>query len=206
MNIDDLEGMVLVEVDVQNDFILKDGGLPVMGADCAVRAAIMKTHGWARECGIPIIATMDCHAPDEPEFKSFPPHCVEGTAGYDRWDSSGSKKDVFVVPLREIPEEDILDALAYCPMIQIQKNTIDLFSNPNAKKLFEGVKKAIVTGVATDYCVKAVVLGLRNLGVEVIVIKEAIAGVDLDASAAAVDEMVSAGAQFVLTDDIVGQK
>lgn len=66
---------ILVVVDMQNDFI--DG---VLGTDEA-RKIIPLVADKIRNWGGPVVYTMDEHSEDDPEFKLYPKHCVEGTDG-----------------------------------------------------------------------------------------------------------------------------
>jgi len=61
-----------------------------------------------------------------------------------------------------------------------------------------GVRRVVVCGLATDYCVKATALDAVRLGFETSVLTSAIAAVDLEAGdgARALDEMARAGAQL----------
>ena len=74
---------ILVDIDTQFDFMDPTGALYVPGAErlYGVQSAL---RAFAAERGIPHLATMDTHTPDDPEFAqyNFPPHCVRGTAGW----------------------------------------------------------------------------------------------------------------------------
>ncbi len=61
-----------------------------------------------------------------------------------------------------------------------------------------GTVKLYVGGLATDYCVKESVLGALRAGFEVVVLEDAIAGVDVSSgdSLRAMEEMKAAGASF----------
>ena len=89
--------------------------------------------------------------------------------------------------------------------IYIEKQSYDVFTNPLAEVLLReaGVKEAIVYGVATDFCVKAAVLGMHKRGIQCYVVKDAIKGVFPDKSKEALAEMAEAGAKFVTTSDIL---
>jgi nicotinamidase-related amidase len=83
--------------------------------------------------------------------------------------------------------------------LYFSKTTYDVFENPEFEKFIKeyGVKEAYVMGVATDYCVKAAVLGMIKLGVDCFVITNAIKGVSEDTTKAAMKEMKEAGAFFI---------
>ena len=67
------------------------------------------------------------------------------------------------------------------------------------------IKRLMVTGLATDYCVKSTVLDALKAGFKVIVVKDAIRGVEVKPgdSAAALDEMTRAGARVSRFSDII---
>ena len=65
------------------------------------------------------------------------------------------------------------------------------------------VQEAVVYGVATDYCIKAAVVGLQKRGVQCYVVEDAISGVAPDTTKSALEEMVRAGARFVKTSDVL---
>ena len=66
--------------------------------------------------------------------------------------------------------------------------------------------KAVVYGVATDYCVKAAVIGMQQRGIQCYVVEDAIAGVSPDSTKEAIWKMLEAGAKFVKTEDVLSGK
>jgi len=67
-----------------------------------------------------------------------------------------------------------------------------------------GVQRVVIGGLATDYCVKATALDARQEGFEVIVLEDAIRGVEVNPgdSNQAVDEMRQAGCTILRTDQL----
>jgi len=63
-----------------------------------------------------------------------------------------------------------------------------------------GIKKVVIYGIATDYCVKATALDAVSKGYKVIMVKNLSKGVAADTSAKAIDEMKSKG--VAVTDDL----
>ena len=72
--------VVLWGVDVQADFMLPGGKLYVPGAE-KLLPNIKKLTNAAREGGVFYVSHGCFHSPDDPEFATFPPHCVKGTPG-----------------------------------------------------------------------------------------------------------------------------
>jgi nicotinamidase/pyrazinamidase len=138
---------------------------------------------------------MDTHTPDDPEFAAygFPAHCVRGTAG---WAKVEATRQAAPCPVKA----DGPEVAAHRELL-FHKATFDVFDNPLFSQALRRLAptQAIVFGVATDYCVKAAVLGLLAAGVPVILVKDAIAAVTADTGEAALAEMVAAGAKLMST-------
>lgn len=91
-----------------------------------------------------------------------------------------------------IPRVALIDTFNF------EKSTIDIFTNPEAKTFIMSTAKSYaVFGVATDYCVKDVVLGMRRRNIPVYVIVDAIKGVAKETTEEALCEMAEVGAQFI---------
>jgi len=60
------------------------------------------------------------------------------------------------------------------------------------------VHEAWVYGVATDFCIRAAVLGLCRLGITTYVFENAIAGVNPETTEVAIKEMRAAGAHMAV--------
>jgi len=181
----------LVVVDMQNDFC-PNGALPVADGDKVVRP-LNKYIGKFRAAGAPIIYTRDWHPPDHNSFKTqdgpWPPHCVQGTQG------ARFHPDLVIPTEGEIVSKADKKDEAY-----------SFFQGTNlAESLHKrGIKRLLVGGLATDYCVKETVLdGLRE-GFEVFHLDDASRGVNIkpDDSEHALREMVSKGAKRITIKDL----
>ncbi|MDO9123598.1 MAG: isochorismatase family protein, partial [Deltaproteobacteria bacterium] len=64
----------------------------------------------------------------------------------------------------------------------------------------ENIKKVVVYGIATDYCVRATALDAVTVGYKVIMIKNLSRGVASDTSQKAIDEMKAKG--VAILDDL----
>ena len=187
---------IFVDVDTQKDFMEPSGALYVPGAQDIVDN-LRRLVKAALERGCPLIATVDAHAPDDPEFAAFPPHCVSGTEGASKIDATRVEGAARLKLGTECVPEDLLDA----PSVVVEKARLDAFSRPVFKKvlgLFEA-NDCVVFGVATDYCVRCVALGLLGMGLSVTVAEDAVKAVDSEKGAAAIREMKDAGALFDTT-------
>lgn len=182
---------VFVDVDTQFDFMYPEGKLYVPGAE-ALEPQLKALMAHARRTGIPVVASADAHAPDDPEFMQFPSHCVQGTPGQERIDAT-RRTDAQIIPNHPV-ELDLTGVEA----VVIEKNVFDLFANPNSDAVFQILSPDMcyVFGVATDFCVLAAVLGLRQRGYPVTVIEDAIKAVTPEGEARALAEMQAAGVRF----------
>lgn len=181
---------VLVVVDVQNDFC-PGGALPVASGDKVVPVLNRYIEKF-RAAKLPIFATRDWHPGKTSHFKTgggvWPPHCVQGTRGADFHPDLTLPEDVVVVSKGMGYDEDSYSGFQGTDAGGVK--LADLLRQRGAKRLFIG-------GLATDYCVKHTVLdGLRE-GFQVVLLEEAISGVDLQPgdSERAIAEMIWAGAE-----------
>ena len=174
----------LVVVDVQRDF-LPGGPLAVPDGT----AVIGPLNAWlatfaARGCTA--VASRDWHPPDHCSFEGrggpWPAHCVAGSDGA-----------AFATGLR-LPA----DSLVVSKGTEAGTEAYSAFSGTElAPRLAAaGVRRLWIGGLATDYCVLATVRDALAQGFEVIVLTDAVRGVDVvaGASARALDAMRSAGA------------
>lgn len=192
--------MAFVDVDTQVDFMQPDGALYVPGAETLV-PNMRRLVEYAHSFNIPIIASVDAHLPDDPEFNQFPPHCVRATPGQKKIDVT-EIAGAHIVPAESKSEDELPSDGA----VVLEKTVFSLFGNKNAEAIFRKIAadEYVVFGVATDYCVKAAVMGLLERGYRVAVVEDAIKGVTEEGATVAIDEMRRAGARFVTTEQIVG--
>jgi nicotinamidase/pyrazinamidase len=125
---------------------------------------------WAESRGIPVISTTDAHTEDDPEFRTWPPHCVAGTAGQHKPSATLLEKRVIVANTPGLPELDSAQ------QIVIEKQTLDCFTNVNIEALLKrlGAERYVVYGVVTEICVKFAALGLLKTGARVEVVTDAV--------------------------------
>ncbi len=183
-------GDALLVVDVQNDFC-PGGALPVAEGDKVIPALNRYIEKF-KAAQLPIIATRDWHPEKTSHFNTYggvwPPHCIQGTKG-----------SAFHLGLK-LPEAVIIISKGMDP----QEDSYSGFQGTDAKgaKLADllreqGVKRLFVGGLATDYCVKHTVIDGLKEGFKVVLLEDAVRGVDIHPgdSKRAVEEMVQAGVQ-----------
>ena len=179
----------LVIVDVQNDFC-PGGSLAVAGGDEVVPVLNEYARTFAG-AGRPVIATRDWHPERTTHFKEhggvWPAHCVIDSVGGQFHPDLALPPEAVVVSKGMGEHED-----SYSGFDAVHRDGRSL-----AQVLFEtGSRRVYVGGLATDYCVKHTVLDGRKRGLEMIVLRDAVRGVDLRPgdSDQALGEMQSAGA------------
>ncbi|MBI4793621.1 MAG: bifunctional nicotinamidase/pyrazinamidase [Deltaproteobacteria bacterium] len=183
----------LLVIDVQNDF-LPGGALAVPDGD-AVIAPLNRCLALFAAKNQPIFASRDWHPADHCSFTgqggSWPVHCLAG--------SEGAR---FAAALA-LPEQAIIISKAFRP----ERDSYSAFGETELDALCrqKGIRRLLVGGLATDYCVKNSVLDALRLGYEAVVIREAIRAVELRPGDGmrAEEEMRAAGAVFVSVPDIL---
>lgn len=146
---------VFIDVDTQLDFLYPAGALYVPGAELIV-PAIVELNRHAAAHAIALISTVDDHLENDPEFKLWPAHCVQGTLGQRK------------------PAETLVGQRI------VTKRNVNAFAEPALEQELAVIAPArcIVYGVATDICVFHVVKGLVQRGYAVEIVADAVRGID----------------------------
>ncbi|MCW4038902.1 MAG: nicotinamidase [Candidatus Bathyarchaeota archaeon] len=179
------EKSALILIDVQRDFC-PGGSLPVPEGEDVIPLLNQYIRKFM-QAGAPIFATRDWHPPHHISFKPqggpWPPHCVQHTEGAEF--HSGLK----------LPEGTKIVSKALEP-------TEEAYSGFEGTCLAEkltkmGIRRLFIGGLATDYCVKNTVLDALDLGFDVVLLEDAIKGVDVTVgdSENAIREMIDRGAE-----------
>ena len=110
--------------------------------------------------GVKVFFICDRHDPDDPEFKMFPPHCIEGTT-----------------------ETEVIPELTKYPGEIIPKKRYSGFFGTVLESKLKELKpeKIIVGGVCTDICVLHTVADARNRDYQVEVPVDCVASFDDEA-------------------------
>jgi nicotinamidase/pyrazinamidase len=162
----------LLIVDVQNDFC-HGGALAVPQSDVVV-TALNRYVDQAVASGIPIYASRDWHPPVTRHFRRYggewPEHCVRGSDGARFHPDLRLPPDTIIVTKGEHPDEHGYSAF--------EGHTAD--GTPFLADLQRrGIEHLYVGGLATDYCVKHSALDALTSGLQVSILADAIAGVDV---------------------------
>lgn len=202
---------VLWEVDAQADFMLPDGKLYVPGAEKII-PNVNRLVEAARQGHTLLISSADAHNLDDPELREWPPHCVKGTAGAELIPEARAARHLTIPNQRGfvLPRD-----LGDFRQIILEKNTLDVFDNPNTDALLARLSSGrtrgsdsgpdfLVFGVVTEFCVRCAVEGLLRRGYRVSIVKDAIQALDEEKGNEVLRELQSRGARLVSTDEVLG--
>jgi nicotinamidase/pyrazinamidase len=176
----------LLIVDVQNDFC-PGGSLAVPEGDSVV-PIINQLMGKFTV----VVASKDWHPLASVHFKHWPPHCVQNTGGAEFHPGLQSEKiqQVFLKGTRD--KDDGYSAF--------EATNLDLNEYLTAK----GITDLYVTGLATDYCVKASALDAAKNGMRTFVVTDAVAAVNVkpDDGRESLEAMKAAGVSLVNSSQV----
>jgi nicotinamidase/pyrazinamidase len=179
----------LVVVDVQRDFC-PGGALAAQGGE-RILPALNRYLEQAVARGLMIYATRDWHPETTNHFQAFggewPTHCVQDTPGAEFHPGLHLPAGAIVVSKGMDPEHPGYSAF--------DGRTPD--GNAFVDDLrARGIDQLLVSGIATDYCVKQTVLDARREGFAASVLLDAVTGIDAHPGdvARALEEMSAAGA------------
>lgn len=196
----DKNTVVFWEVDTQADFMLPGGKLYVPGAEKRI-ANMRRLVDVARAGKVFLISSADQHAPNDPEFAHFPPHCVKGTNGAEILAELKAPKIVSITNDKKFSIPPNLDQIQ---QIVLEKQTLDVFDNPNTQKIlaqFAPNQEFVVFGVVTEFCVRLAAKGLLDRGRRVAIVTDAIETLDATEGQRTLDELASRGARLVTTNE-----
>ena len=192
-----MAGDALLLVDIQNDFC-PGGALAVPEGDRIVPVANWYARLFERR-GLSVFASRDWHTPETKHFQAWggawPPHCVQGTRGAELHPNLSLPDEAVIVSKGMDPEQDSYSAF----------QAITPAGEPLGDALAErGVGRLFVGGLATDYCVRASVLDGLKRGLQVVMLEDAVKGIDLNPGdiARAVAEMEEYGATTARLDTV----
>jgi nicotinamidase/pyrazinamidase len=179
----------LLIIDFQNDFT-SGGALEVPGGD-EIADPVRRL---ADRFDI-VMATRDWHPPDHSSFETeggpWPVHCVQGTHGAELHPAMEDVEvDVIVDVGREREDQGYSG---------FEKSTL-------ADALRErGVDRVYVTGLATDYCVRASAIDAAKEGFDTTVVEDAIRAVNVspDDGERAIEDMKQAGAKVATSNEVL---
>jgi nicotinamidase/pyrazinamidase len=191
---------VFFDIDTQIDFLLPAGALYVPGAE-RLLPALAELNRYAAEHSIPVVSDMDAHAEEDPEFKDWPAHCVAGTLGQRKPAGLLLERRV-VIP--SVPGDHSIEG---AQQIIVEKQTLDVFTNPNLSALLEKLSadRYVVYGVVTEYCVHYAITGLLKTGKPVDLATDAIREIDPAAAQRTLSEFVAAAGRLTTVAQVTSR-
>jgi putative phosphoribosyl transferase len=160
------QGDALLVVDLQRDF-LPGGSLAVPGGDAIVPVINRCIERFTQQ-GLAVFASRDWHPAEHCSFRAqggpWPPHCIADSAGAAFADGLQLPADTVIVSKATTAGRDAYSAF----------DGTDLHARLQAL----GVRRLVIVGLATDYCVQATVGDALALGYRVLVLRDGVAAVD----------------------------
>jgi nicotinamidase/pyrazinamidase len=191
-------------VDAQRDFMLPDGKLYVSGAE-KLLPKIDRLVDLARNNRTLLVSHGCFHPSDDPEFASFPPHCIRGTPGAEFVAEAMAPKHVRVP--NTLPSS-LPSNLEGIQQIVLEKQTLDIFESRHADALLARLPKDAeftVFGVVTEFCVRFAAKGLIERRRKVSVVVDAIETLRQPAGEQTIAELKSLGANLILADEAISR-
>lgn len=187
--------LLFLDVDTQLDFLFPAGSLYVPGAE-RILVNLARLHHHAVAKGIPLISTADAHTENDPEFHSWPPHCIAGSIGQRKPESTLAQGRAVLSPNAS--------ATLRAPQVIVEKRTFDCFTNPMFEPLLDefGIASAAVYGVVTEICVAHAVRGLLRTGRRVMLVQDAVMSLDCAKARALEAEVLAAGGSLATTSQL----
>ncbi len=198
------ERTVLIVVDVQNDFC-PGGSLAVAGGDEVVPVINALAKRFSN-----IVLTQDWHPPGHSSFASshpgrkpfetvhmsygpqvlWPDHCVQGTKGAE------FRADLDLARAQTIIRKGYRAEIdSYSGFVEADRRTPTGLTGYLRER---GILRAVVVGLATDFCVSWTAQDAARAGFETVVVEDACRAIDLDGSLdRAWAEMAAAGIKRV---------
>lgn len=194
----------LLVIDVQHDFLpggalaVPDGDSILPFVDAAIAAApfVVLTQDWHPAGHASFASSHPGAAPFSTTEMAYgtqvlwPDHCIQGSAGADLALSVGAlARADLVVRKGQNPAIDSYSAFLENDQVTSTGLADDLRA--------QGVRRVVLVGLATDYCVAYSALDARSAGFEVAVLLSGCRGISPDTVASQKEAMVRAGVHLV---------
>ena len=180
--------------------MLPGGKLYVPGAE-RLLPNIRRLTDAARQGRVFLVSHGCYHTKNDPEFKTFPAHCVKGTPGA-AYVPEALTEQVLIVP--NDTNAALPGDLSQSQQILLEKQTLDIFESRHADELVKRLPKEagfVVFGVVTEYCVRLAAKGLLERGCRVFVVQDAIETLKAEDGRRAIAELQTLGARFITTNE-----
>jgi nicotinamidase/pyrazinamidase len=192
--------VIFWDVDTQRDFMLPGGKLYVPGAEKRI-PNMQRLVDAARDGRVFIVGDICTHAPDDPEFQEWPPHCIRGTEGAEKIPET-LVEGAYVIPNE--PDVPLPPDLVERRQVILEKQTLDVFDNPNTERVLARLDpeaEFAVFGVVTEYCVRLAAAGLLERGRRVALITDAIETLKEADGRRTIEELTARGVRLITTEE-----
>jgi len=193
---------VFWDVDTQVDFMLPGGKLYAPGAEKII-PNLRRLVEAARRRQVFLVSSVDAHAPDDEEFREWPPHCVVGTPGQRKiLETLTQNPDVVPNRAGAVLPADFADV----SQLILEKQKLDVFTNPNTAAVLDRLGREpefVVFGVVTECCVLYAARGLLERGRRVAIVTDAIQALNADNGRRTLAELTSQGARLITTRQVL---
>jgi len=179
----------LIIIDVQKDFC--EGGVLPASNTLSLIEPLNKAIKWASANDVLPVFIRDWHPVDHCSFNThggpWPPHCVQGSKGAEFAEGLYVPDNSVIIDIEKEPDA--------------KNATYSAFENTPLDELLKknGIAEVFVTGIATDYCVRATALDAYKYDYKTTVLTDLIRPIDvleIDADIA-LDEMQDTGILLV---------
>lgn len=175
----------LIVVDVQNDFC--EGGALSAADTTSLIEPLWKYIEGARRSGATIVYTQDWHPAGHSSFKKndgpWPVHCVAETKGAE-----------LKAPLRAATGDVVIHK-----GVDVNGPGYSGFESTELADQLRSLRvdRVLVTGIATEYCVRATALDALKEGFETLIVRDLVRPVDPQQAQPTLEELQKAGAKIV---------
>jgi nicotinamidase/pyrazinamidase len=196
------------EVDAQADFMLPGGKLYVPGAEKII-SNVNRLVEAARQGRVFLVSSADAHHKDDAELRNWPAHCLIGTPGAELLPEARAANRLIIPNERNfaLPRD-----LSCFQQVTLEKNTLDVFDNPNTEKLlaqlgpaglpsFAADAEFVVFGVATEYCVQYAAEGLQRRGRRVAIVTNTVRAIETERGDQALKKLQSRGVRLICIEE-----
>lgn len=184
-----MNNIIFWNVDTQKDFMLPSGKLYIKDAE-TILPNLSKITNLAVRKGIIVVSTGDYHSKEDPEISktpdfinTFPEHCIFSEEGAEFVDQTYPKlisRSYYLITPNTVGEL-YRNSFSRSKDVVLYKNVFDIFKgNKYVEEVLELLqpKTVVVYGVSTDYCVRYAVEGLLARKYDVILVIDAIKGIN----------------------------
>jgi len=190
------------DVDTQYDFMRPEGRLYVPGAE-GIIDNVCRARRFALDNGYSLLASADWHQEGneeiskKPDFKTtFPSHCIAGKPGSERVGNLG-KVHIDIIQNEKMDSAELQKISAKKQFhIEIRKEELDPFTNPNTKEIITILKPKVVVvfGIPLDLCVRQAVEGLLATdSIKIYLLRDAVKGLGVKGDGQVIDELSKKG-------------